>query len=583
MDLLDRMVDILGDEPITRQEYLQILETGFQKAKVALIPPGQDQVLVGDMERTRLRDIKALFFVGVNEGNVPKNVSGGGILSEMDREFFAREGIPLAPDSREQLGIQRFYLYLNLTKPSGYLCLSYSAGSSTGEVLSPAYLIGNIKALFPDAEQETETLIPEQPLMAVPELLDGLSRKAWRQQDPLFAELYSWFLTSPEYKELLAQLTEAAFAVKSRDDISRAAAKALYGEISPYGATRLERMAACAFAHYMRYGLKLLERQEYEFKAMDLGNIMHESLEKFALELQERGLTWKNLTDEQQEEIMQKCLAEVTGGYGNQILADSARNAYMVKRAARILDRTLTVLRSQLRNGTFEPEGFEVSFGGGRIDRVDVLEEDDKVYVKIIDYKTGSTRFDLTLLYHGLQMQLAIYLDGALTIEQKKHPDKEVLPAGIFYYNIKDPLIRDSVDAEEESIEKSIRRELKMNGLVRADRHVAESMDETLESLPVRLTKTGGFYANSPVASREQFDILNRYAKKKIRELIGRMKEGDTEVNPYRKDSKNACEYCPYKGVCGFDKKLPGYRFRNLYTMSSDEAWQAMGEEVNKE
>ncbi len=152
MELLDRMVEILGEEEITRTEFVQLLETGFAKSKVALIPPSMDQVLVGDMERTRLKEIKALFFVGVNEGNIPKNTDSGGILTQMDREFFADEGMELAPGPKELMNTQRFYLYLNLTKPSEHLCLSYSLSNGKGEPISPAYLIHSIQALYPGLE-----------------------------------------------------------------------------------------------------------------------------------------------------------------------------------------------------------------------------------------------------------------------------------------------------------------------------------------------------------------------------------------------------------------------------------------------
>ena len=142
--------------------------------------------------------------------------------------------------------------------------------------------------------------------------------------------------------------------------------------------------------------------------------------------------------------------------------------------------RTVWGLQEQLQHGKFRPESFEVSFGGGRIDRVDVMEEENQVYVKVIDYKTGNTTFDLVYLYYGLQLQLMIYLDGALSVEKKKYPGKEVLPAGVFYYNVKDPMIKEKIDADVEAVSSRILKELKMNGLVRADREMIEKMDRSL-------------------------------------------------------------------------------------------------------
>ena len=145
MELLDKMVSILGEETVSPEEFRQLFETGMAQAKVALIPPGIDQVLIGDMERTRLKDVRTLFFVGVNEGCIPKNTESGGILTEMDRDFLDSQGIELAPGPKELMNIQRFYLYLNLTKPCESLCLSYSQSTAKGEAAGPAFLIRTIQ------------------------------------------------------------------------------------------------------------------------------------------------------------------------------------------------------------------------------------------------------------------------------------------------------------------------------------------------------------------------------------------------------------------------------------------------------
>lgn len=584
MNLLDKMVEILGDEIVTGTEFQQILETGLTEAKVALIPPNMDQILIGDMERTRLKDIKALFFVGVNEGSIPKNTDAGGILTEMDREFLDEQGIELAPGPKEQMNIQRFYLYLNLTKPARYLCLSYSRSSARGEATGPAYLIGSILSMFPKLETELAELPGESldyletPGTSLDYFLEGLSKDT--AEDPIFRELYSWYLKSPEYSPVVRHLVDAAFYRNPKDCISRSVAKILYGEVSPYSATRLERFSACAYAHFLRYGLQITERAEYEFRAMDMGNIIHRSLEDFAVEVRNQGFEWKTISDGDRNRLADQCLDKIALDYGNTILQSSARNAYMIERTRRILHRTVWALQEQLKQGEFRPEGFEVTFGGGRIDRVDVLEDENKVLVKVIDYKTGSTSFDLVALYHGLQLQLMIYLDAALLAEKKKYPDKDVEPAGVFYYNVKDPMILENIETDVEQITGKILRELKMNGLLQADAQVASKMDRSLASLPAALNKDGSFRKSSSVATREQFEILNRFVKKKIEGIQEAILDGEVSVSPYELGKKNACTWCPYQGVCGFDQKMPGYEFRRLKVFSDEELWKAFTEEV---
>lgn len=586
MDLLDKMVEILGEETVTAQEFCQILENGMTQAKVALIPPSIDQVLVGDMERTRLKDVRALFFVGVNDGCIPKNTDSGGLLTEMDREFLKDQGMCLAPDAKEQMIIQQFYLYLNLSKPGELLCLSYSLANANGESSGPAYLIRTIQRLFPQLHvQRAENPEQELDLMEMPEpslnyFLNGLVSEPEKQKEDLFRELYSWYLREPHFEKMVKRLVEASFTRKPAEHIGESVAKVLYGEVSAHSATRMEKFSACAFAHFLQYGLKISERAEYELRSNDMGNIVHQALEDFSKEVKNKGLDWADLDDETRNSIADECLDKIAADYGNTILKSSAANEYMIERTRRLLRRTVWALQEQLKNGKFRPEGFEVSIGGGRVDRLDVMEQDGKIYVKIIDYKTGSTHFDLVNIYHGLQLQLVVYMDAAVEAEKKKHPDSEVKPAGIFYYNVQDPMITSEVEKDLETIAPDIRKNLKMNGLASDNTEALLALDKTLESLPAGMNKDGTLRADSSVASEEQFEVLRTYVKKKIEMIRTAITSGEASISPYDINGKNPCEYCAYMGVCGFDKKIPGYDFRRLKKLPSKEIWQAMHKEV---
>jgi ATP-dependent helicase/nuclease subunit B len=302
-------------------------------------------------------------------------------------------------------------------------------------------------------------------------------------------------------------------------------------------------------------------------------------LEDFALEVRKRGLDWKTLEEEQRSEIVDACLEKVSADYGNSILSGSARNRYLIERSRRILKRTVWALQEQLKSGEFTPEGFEVSFGGGRIDRLDILEESDKVYVKVIDYKTGNVSFDLVAVYHGLQLQLMIYLDAALEVERRNYPEKQVEPAGIFYYNVKDPMIQTKMEADVEEVQDKILSELKMNGLVQADPEVARKLDQSLSSIPAALNKDGTFRKTSSVATREQFARLGHYVQNKIEDIRKSILEGDAQVSPYELDKQDACTYCPYKTVCGYDRKIPGFEHRRLKKLDAAQIWKAIEEE----
>ena len=283
---------------------------------------------------------------------------------------------------------------------------------------------------------------------------------AGEEPDERWKELFAWYLRSPKYRAVTEQMQKAAFYDRPEDHLGRQAAHALYGTTLVNSATRLEKFAACAFAHFLQYGLQLSERAVYEFKPADMGNVMHQALECFAGNLRREGIRWQDLDEEKREELADRSVEEIIHDYGNTVLHSTARREYQIRRIKRILKRTVWALQEQLCRGAFEPDGFEVSFSmeedlravnfeltpeerlklTGRIDRLDICEEKDKVLVKVIDYKSGNTSLDLVALYHGLQLQLVVYLNAALEMEERKHPGKKAEPAGIFYYRIQDPV-----------------------------------------------------------------------------------------------------------------------------------------------
>lgn len=287
MELLDKIVEVLGDEKMTLAEYQEILEAGFAEASVGIIPPTADQVLIGDNERSRLKDIRVLFFVGVNDGLIPRHDAGGGILSEYDREELERADAKLSPTARETMYQQKFHLYRNLTKPSERLYLSFTKAGASGEAQNPSYLINEIRKLFPkipvrdiEKEEKPEEKL-EMPRSGEALFLEELGRAAEGEIDPLFEELYRWYAAHPEAGIPAETYRKAAFLRCADGVIGRSAASALYGDTLKNSATRLEKYAACAFAHFMEFGLQIRERDQYELKAADMGTVMHEALEKF--------------------------------------------------------------------------------------------------------------------------------------------------------------------------------------------------------------------------------------------------------------------------------------------------------------
>lgn len=610
MDLLDQVYELLGEEEISRQEFADILEAGFGEITVGTIPQNVDRIVVGDMERTRLKQVKVLFFLGVNDGNIPKNASKGGIISDMDREFLIESGTEMAPSPRQQMYIQRLYLYLNMTKPSEQLYLSYAKVNSEGKGIRPSYLIDTVRKLFPamsveypqnrsrleqiEGRQEGARYLAEE----LREYVEGTLPEEERQD---FYLMYRAYEADAAGRDLL---TRAAFRRYRESGLSRIVARALYGQQLENSVSRLETYAACACRHFLQYGLSLQEREEFGFEASDMGTVYHAVLENFAGKLAEFNLTWWDFTEDFAAKAVKESVEAYAATYGETVLYSSARNEYAITRMSRILTRTVLTLQKHLKQGSFQPDDYELSFRfaedldsihvdlsedekmhlQGRIDRIDVSEDAEHVYVKVIDYKSGNRKFDLAALYYGLQLQLVVYMNAAMEMESRKHPDKEIVPAALLYYHIDDPTIETPVELTDEQINEQILAKLRMNGVVNSDPGVVERLDRYMQDksvvIPVEKKKDGSFSARSGVLSREEMQLISSYVDAKIRSIGREILDGKIAANPYEKGNEEACTYCAYKKVCGFDGSIPGYEKRQLEDLDKQALMQRMQKTV---
>ena len=586
IELFDKFVELLGEEPVSLKEYEKLLDAGLEEAKVGVIPPSPDQVVAGDMERTRLKDIKALFFVGANDVYLPGNLLRTGMLSERDRDRFSREKLSLSPGGKEKAYEQKFYLYMNLTKPSKRLEIFYSRVSSDGKSLRPSYLIQEIRRLYPDLALQDE----EAKGFGEREWTEGLGLEAWihglgslgRGVDSAWMELHRKSRVDPVWREKTDRLLDAGFYRRPSDPLTEQTARRLYGEKFEDSITRIERFSSCAFAHFLTYGLRLKERQEYDFQAVDLGNICHGALERFSGKLEKEEKDWTTLSEDERKAYIDESVEEAVTDYGNSVLYSSARNEYMIVRIKRMLERTVWALTRQLKAGDFRPSAYEMRFRGGKIDRIDTCVDGDKVYVKVVDYKTGKKAFDVTALYHGLQLQLMVYLDAAVGLEEKRHPGQEVIPAGVFYYRIEDPLVdkRQKTEDSGEEIQEDILKELKPDGVINCKDEVLAHLDRRMEGeslvVPVKYNKNGSLSKTSKAVSEEEFAVMMQHAVGKVKSVHEQILKGEVEPRPYRNGQETGCDYCGYRNICGFDTRLNGYEYRKIRKMSLEEAIAAM-------
>ncbi len=326
--------------------------------------------------------------------------------------------------------------------------------------------------------------------------------------------------------------------------------------------------------------------------------MFHEILEKYGHRVDE-SYGWDKVTRDQQRELLDQVMEEAVLSLPNESLTDSARNAYVLQRIYRIMDRSLWAITKQLRAGDFFPAGYEMDFSResspapgitmktmGSVDRIDLMETEDKIYLKVTDYKSGKNSLSLLSFYWGMQLQLVVYLAAAMDKVKRQAPGKEAVPAGIFYFHLDDPMLTGVQPGENEDIEKAIIQRMRPAGMVNADPEVYMTMDRNLmpgvksDVIPVSLKKDGTLNKSGTSAARtEDFNELTEYVGQKMDQAAARLMEGDIAIKPFNIDGKSGCDYCPYKGVCGFDLRIPGYDYRRAEKLKDEEIWELIREE----
>ena len=616
--VLDEAVSLLGDEKIRRTQFEQILEAGLSEAKIGIVPPGIDEVQIGDLMRSRITNVRAILFLGMNDEFVPGRSHEGGILTDVERDYLRRQEFHLAPSAREEAAVRQFYLYLSLTKPSDHLILSCSRTTMDGNALRPAAALLQIHQLFPQIQIQEglpgglagTVYLPNE----VPDALAGTLAESrdWTEAEkeertPMLRELY---LVSVSVRPQQTRRLLKALDIAPPPRLSREVARKLYGDNLEGSVSRLETFALCPFRQYAVYGLGLQERRRYEVQASDVGTLMHRGLELLSARVKEsRDVSWRTLPQEAldswaEESLRQACL-ETSGGK----FEDTFRSAGQYQRLLRIFRHAAAVLKLQLAAGDFEPALFETRFDSrdrrtaepllfsdgsrmnltGRIDRVDEAPggDDSRLFIKVVDYKTGSAGFDLNEVWMGTELQLPVYMDAALRMERQRHRKKEVVCAGLLYFPVKDPVLDTRyADLDGVSLEAERTRKIRPSGLILDDREAVSlfSSDPGLlsEVAPVTVNKDGSISAaRSSVADARKLSLLSAYARRKMIETGERILGGEIAPSPLKEnDRMDACSYCAMKAVCRFTGHDPQMRYRQMPNIPQDDIWKRMAEET---
>ena len=591
--LFDKIAELLGDTKMSVKEFYEIVDTGLSDIEVGVVPPTVDRVLIGDITRSRLNHIKVLFFTSVNDGIVPKAPKKGRILSDRDRDILSDCGLELAPSDKQNSYIEQFYIYTILTKPSDHLYISYHKLSASLESMRPSYLLGRISNIFPSLQAEEYDAAS-----CMPDTVNRSLRRILRAEDSEDAEsrILTRTLTEKGFAGELTAIYKGRTYRNVAEQLPPETIALLYGRYLHASVSKLELYARCGFAYFLKYGLRLKEREMYQVDVRNVGVILHSVMEGLFKQVRDtRNNDWENFPEDERmlmvTELVNRAAEESAGDF----FEDNARNAYMLQMIERMAQTSAGMLQKHIRLGSMKPGMLEKTFDSakdevgsylfelpnqiqmsinGKIDRVDVEEEDGTVYIKVIDYKSSTRKLSLEEVLNGEQLQLVTYSAIAYEIEKMIYPDKNIQIAGLLYYSFDDPVIEiesSEIDtgteqpefSDQEKLDAERMEKMKLQGFVNESPAVIQKMDHTCnQSLPVKLDKNGDIKKSENVVSADQIRTIMELTRENIEELGSQIAKGKIAIEPYKNKSNTGCDYCEFKNICHFDVKNGGNQYR---------------------
>ncbi len=589
-DVMDQFVFILGDVEVDEKEFLRLLKLILTQYDIGTIPVALDQVSITEITRNDRSSYQYVFLLGANDHVIPATGSSGGILTDSDRTALEENQVHLAPNGVSQMNMELVYLYAVLAQPTKGLYISWPRTDISGTELRPAFLVGRIEKLFP-LLRVTET--SNERLFAAP--IPALE-EAGRQEN---SSLWSYFEADQEQQAFLAAMKRAK--TLSRGRLSTDAVRTLYGREIKMSASRMDQVNSCHFAFFMQYGLKVKERRKAGLDAPEIGTFLHFLLENITREAKLRG-GFQNLEEKELQHLVEtyinQFIAEDLGGLTDK----SARFKYLFGRLKKTAYTIIDNVAAELAVSDFIPMAFELEFGehgavpsvkiesgetgltvGGKVDRVDGWIKDKKLYIRVVDYKTGKKKFDLSEILHGVGVQMLLYL---FTLEKygedvlgRAEEIDGVIPAGVEYLPARDVILSMDRSATQEEIANAMEKELKRSGMLLMNTDVLEAMEHgaTTEPhfLPLTIKKDGTI--TDGVATAAQIGKLSEYVDHLLKEIAAELGKGNIDADPnYQNVNKNACIYCPFASACHFEEGRGNDRKEYIASVKEQEFWNTV-------
>lgn len=594
IEVIEEIADLFKNEKMSFDTYIRLLKTGISSKEIGQIPQTQDKVTVGDVNRSKTHKIRAIFIIGVNDGAFPSVQSSEGFFGDKDREDLKAKGFELAKGTLEKMYEENFNIYKTFSTAEEKVYISYPAADVDDKPLRRSTMISRIKKIFPELKENVyegnnDEIYTKQ--VTFTNLLGKINNISGK-----WYEVYNWYSKNPSWQIKLDKALEGLDYTNVPEKINEKNVQKLYGNTLHTTVSRLESYRACGFSYYLKYGLKLSDKEKMNIKPVDTGSFMHDVIDSFFKEVEDV----KNISDEDAKKILDRIIEDKLSLPRNYIFSATAKYRTLVRRLKRVIYLSMKYIIQSLKCSEFDVLQTELEFGNkdyppiemtldngkrvsitGKIDRIDIAKAPNGKYIRIIDYKSSTKDIELNKVIAGLQLQLLTYVDA---IVQKEN----VQPAGALYFTLLEPkLAGASKDMTKEEIEEIIKKNYKMNGLVLADVNIIKMMDTKLETgksdiIPVTLNDSGEInYKNSKTVTKEEFENLQKYTTKLLKEISKEILDGKINLKPYYTVSgKNTpCSYCEYKSICRFNPRIAG----NNYFYVGNKSRQEILNQINNE
>ena len=590
---LEQSAEILGDMEMDMTAFSRLFITMLSQYDVGSIPVSLDRVSAGDFDRMRRRNIKHLIVLGATDQRLPRAEEDGGIFSDEERRRLLELDIDIGGAGEGELWREFSLIYNCLSLPSESLSMCYPLFDADGAALRPAFVFNRAKALFDLPVRhadigEGRMSSPAPALSLAAHALNGGSPR-----ETAAAEVFR-----DREPERFARLSAAA--QMSRGKLSPAAVEALYGKKLRLSASRIDRFSTCKFAYFCQFGLKAKPYEPAGFKPPEIGTFMHFVLEGTARDAAERG-GFARVSDEELKQITQRHVEEYVHTELNDFQEKSQRFIYLFKRLTADVYQVVREMAAELRKSDFVPLDFELDFskaadiptvelGGGEgaltltgvADRVDGWLHEGKLYLRVVDYKTGRKKFSLSDVWYGMGLQMLLYL-FALERDGESRYGREIVPAGVMYVPARNVMLSASRDEADEELETKRAEEARRSGIVLDDPAVTEAWEhgEDKRYIPIRF-RYGKPTADS-IASAERLGLLGKHIRKKLTEMAAQLRQGSISADPYyRSQQENACLNCDFFDACHFTDGQNGERCRYMPKLGADQVWDMLEEEQRR-